>query len=138
MKEIALNLTGLEIFFIITTLLSLVGNVIQFMMGYRDRKYILKPISSSLIAIFNDIKNKTLHAFIEQGALGNPKNPHTIDTLKWQSASFAQAMITYLQGLQEAVVGVLVTLNPKDKEGKEVFRASDYGLTEEEKKNRNE
>ena len=62
-------------------------------------------------------------------------NPHTdIETPKWEYGHFAQSLIGYLNGFQEALVGVLVTLNPDDKEGNLAFRASDYGLTDDEKK----
>lgn len=44
-----------------------------------------------------------------------------------------QYVLNFLQGLQEQVVSVLVSLRPDDKEGKLAFRASDYGLTEQDK-----
>ncbi len=75
-----------------------------------------------------------MRAQLELHVLANPKNPHTIETLKWHASSFTQSFITNMRGLQEAIVGLLVTLNPKDREGKEVFRASEYGQTEDEKK----
>jgi hypothetical protein len=46
--------------------------------------------------------------------------------------------MNYFWGFQEAIVGILVTLNPNDKEGHQAFRATDYGLTAEEKQWRKE
>ena len=44
-----------------------------------------------------------------------------------------QNVLGFFQGIQEQVVGVLVSLRPEDKEGKLAFRAADYGLTEQDK-----
>lgn len=125
-----LNLTGLEVFFIATTMISLVINLLQ----WRDRRTLQLPLTNALIALFNDIKAKTGNVNFVYNALFNPNSPHSnLATLRWEYGLFAQEMIGYFQGFQEAVVGVLATLNPKDKEGKQAFRASDYGLTEQEK-----
>ena len=129
MKTVVLELTWLDLFFIVTTLISLAGNIVQYM----DRKKTFLPMKSSLIALFNDIKAKTLHAYQTQNVLFAPNNPHKdIETLRWDYASFTQMMINDLQGFQEIVVGLLVSLDHLDREGKEAFRAANYGLTPEE------
>jgi hypothetical protein len=95
------------------------------------------PLTNTLIGLFNDIKSKAITAFTIQQLLASPQNPHKeLDTLKWEYFNFIHSVIGYLTGFQEALVGALVTLNPQDKEGKLSFRASDYGLTEEEKERR--
>jgi hypothetical protein len=136
-KQIALGLTSLEIFFISTTLLSIFFNLYQFMVGRKEKRALHAPLTNTLIGLFNDIKSKGLTAFNTQQLLLAPQNPHReLDTLKWEYFHFIQSVIGYLSGFQEALVGALVTLNPEDKEGKLSFRASDYGLTEDEKEQR--
>jgi hypothetical protein len=87
-----------------------------------------------MIGLFNDIKAKTLHAYNTQNTILAPNNPHKdIKTLQWEYFAFTQTMISNFLGFQENVVGLLVSIDPSDKEGKEAFRASNYGLTNEEK-----
>lgn len=134
MNDPWLQLTKLEVFFIATTLISLFFNVFQAMIWWRDQKNLFRPLSNSLVALFNDIKAKSLHCFFVQNTLWNPNNPHKeMDTLRWEYGAFTQTMITALQGFQESVVGVYTTLNPDDKDGAKVFRAADYGLTQQER-----
>jgi hypothetical protein len=135
MKEIVLQLNWLEIFFIITTVISLFFNIMQ----WRDRRNLRLPISNSLLALFNDVKNKGNHVSLVQQLLDSPAFPHeNLQTLRSEYAHFTQTVMNYLWGFQEAIVGVLVTLNPGDKEGRQAFRATDYGLTEDEKQWRRE
>ncbi|MCH8029591.1 MAG: hypothetical protein IH874_06645 [Candidatus Dadabacteria bacterium] len=130
MHQTLLSLTGLEIFFICSTIISLVFNLLQ----WRYRKASKEPLSNSLVAIFNDIKSKTNGVFLVYNALFNLNNPHKdINTLRWEYGLFAQSVIGYLQGFQEQLFGVLVSLKPEDKGGQQAFRATDYGLTEQEK-----
>lgn len=125
-----LSLTGLEVFFIITTIISFVFNLLQ----WRERKASRDPLSNALIGIFNDIKSKTNEVFFAYNALFNPNNPHKdVPTLRWEYGLFMQNVLGFFRGLQEQVVGVLVSLRPDDKEGKLAFRAADYGLTEQDK-----
>ena len=134
MKDVWLQLTKVEIFFILTTIVSLFINLFQFMIWWRDQNNRFRPLSNSLVALFNDVKAKSLHCYYIQNTLRNPKNPHTdLSTLRWEFISYTQTMIAALQGFQESVVGLLATLNPNDKDGTNVFRSSDYGLTEQER-----
>jgi len=104
---------------------------------YVERRKTITPLKSSLIALFNDIKTKNVYALQALNALLSENNPHTqIDTLRWDYAAFIQTIISTLQGFQENVVGLLVSIDPSDREGKEAFRAFNYGLTEEEKEMR--
>lgn len=125
-----MSLTGLEIFFIVTTVISLVFNVLQ----WRDGKALRAPLTNALIAVFNDIKAKTNNVFFTYNTLFNPNNPHQdIATLRWEYGLFAQSVLGSLQGFQEQLVGLLVSLNPDDNDGARAFRASDFGLTFQEK-----
>lgn len=125
-----LTLSGLDVFFIITTIISLVFNIIQ----WRESKAWRDPLSNALVGTFNDIKSKTNVVFFSYNALFNPKNPHkTVETMQWEYGLILQYMLNFLQGLQEQVVSVLVSLRPDDKEGKLAFHAGDYGLTPQDK-----
>ncbi len=134
LKQSILNLTPLEIFFIVTTIISLFFNLYQLMLARREKSAVKAPLTNSLIALFNDVKSKSLFTFIAQQKIVSLDNPHTdIATLKWDYVQFTQNVQGALSGFQETLVGVLVTLNPDDPEGKRSFRAADYGLTEQEK-----
>jgi len=127
---VLLSLTGLELFFIVTTLISLGFNVLQ----WRESKASKEPLASALISIFNDIKSKSNVVLFSYNALFNPANPHKdIDTLRWECGLFMQNVLAQLQGFQEQVVGMLVSLRPDDVDGKLVFRATEYGLTQQDK-----
>ncbi len=128
MKEIILQLNWLDIVFILLSLASIGWNIVQWV---EKRKSIL-PLKSALIGLFNDIKAKSLHAYQTQNIIFAPQNPHKdITTLKWDYAAFTQTMFNNLQGFQEIVVSLLVSIDPSDREGKESFRAANYGLTPE-------
>jgi len=130
-----LSLTGMEVFFIIATFILLVFNVIQ----WRESRTSKEPLSNTLVGTFNDIKLKANTVLFTYNALFNPKNPHKdVNTLRWEYGLFLQYVINFLQGLQEQVVSVLVSLRPDDKEGELAFRARDYGLTEQDKELRRE
>ena len=135
MHETVLSLTILEIFFILSTIGSLIFNVLQ----WKARRELRQPLSNGLRALFNDIKSKENNTYFFYNTIFNPNNPHKdISTLKWEYGLFAQSVLGFFQGFKESLVGVLVTLNPHDREGKELARASDYGLTEQEKDLRQE
>jgi hypothetical protein len=109
-----LSLSGLEVFFIITTIVSLVFNVLQ----WRERKGLREPLINTLVGTFNDIKSKSNAVLFAYNALFNPNNPHKdVTTLRWEYGLLLQNFLGFLQGLQEQVVGVLVSLRPQDKHG---------------------
>jgi hypothetical protein len=135
MKQTVLQLTGLEVFFISTTMISLFINLIQMW----DRRMRLKPIMNSLIAAFNETKTLTNHLSWIFNIVFQPDNPHReIATLRWEYGHVTQMVISSLAAHQETLVGILVTLNPGDPTGKETFRAANYGLTQEEQERRTE
>jgi hypothetical protein len=133
-KIVVLNLTGLEIFFIATTIVSLFLNLYQMMIAKKEKAALQAPLSNSLIALFNDVKSKTTKVFETQEFLFHKQNPHKeIETLRWEYFQFTKNVMNFLNGFQESLVGILVTLNPEDKQGEKAFKAADYGLTEQEK-----
>lgn len=133
-KNVVLRLTGLEIFFIITTLISIGFNFYQFVESRSMKKELHIPIYSALVGLFNDIKLKRLNAYLQQSYVASDRNPHTeLNTIKWEYQQFCLSVATSMQGFQETVTAILLTLNPKDKEGKEVFSASNFGLSDTER-----
>ena len=131
MKQPWLTLTHLEALFLLLAVVSVVFNILQ----WQDRKKRNEPLSNALRALFNDIKTKENSIYFFYSTIFNPNNPHQdVATLRWEYGLFSQAVLGHLAGFKEAVVGALATLNPEDKEGSQVARASDYGLSDEEKK----
>ncbi len=139
LKEPTIHLTGLEIFFIVATVISLLYNAYQFMELRKFKQLMLNPIHSQIVGLFNDIKSKLTTIFLTQQLLTNPKSPHKdLETLRWEYYLFTFTIVGYLNGFQEIVRGVLATLKPEDKTGEAAFKAADYGLTEQERKIRDE
>lgn len=133
-KVTVLNLTSMEIFFIITTVLSIFINLYQLMIALKDKAALKAPLTNSLVALFNDVKTKATSVAEVQQLVLLQQNPHTeIATLKWDYLQFTKYIYNTLLGFQEGLVGVLVTLNPQDKTGEKSFKASDYGVTAQEK-----
>ncbi len=111
---------------IVIALISFGFNIYQFV----EKKSITKPISNSLIGLFNDVKNKNLLCYGKRSILFAPNNPHKdIHTLKWDFNDFISSMTQALFGFQEHIVAQLKGLGVSDKD---VFKAIDFGLTEEE------
>lgn len=114
------------------TIISFIFNIIQ----YVNKKSVFKPIKNSLIGFFNDVKVKNIVCGLKQSTLWNPNNPHhEVYTLKWDFNDFIISMNQAYYGLQEHIVALLKTLEVSDKE---VFKAVDFGLTEKEKKMKDE
>ena len=96
-------------------------------------------IKSQLVGLINDIKSKLTIVYLVQLLLGKPKNPHKdLETLRWEYYLFSFTVIGYLNGFQEIVRGTLSTIRPEDKTGEAAFKAAEYGLTEMERKIRDE
>lgn len=125
-----MQLTFLEIFFISTAIVSVVFNVLQ----WREGRAAKEPLSNALVGTFNEVKSRANYVHFAYGALFNPSNPHqTVDTLRWEFGHFLQSELNALEGIQEQLVSVLVSLRPDDKNGTRAFRARDFGLTEADK-----
>ncbi len=122
----SITLSGFEVFTTLLSVVSLVFNYVQ----WRDHKQAREPIVNQLTALFNDIKTNQNNAMHLQKMLFAVANPHQeIGTLRWEYAHSLQGLIHNLSGLQEQVVALLVTMNPGDRSGAQVFKAQDYGLT---------
>ena len=133
MKAVILDLSLIDIIFIAIALISFGLNIWQ----YVERKKTVLPLKSLLTALFNDIKAKSTHTYGVRQLLYSDVNPHhELETLRWDYHAFTNAVLHNYQGFQEIVVGLLVSLDPSDKDGKEAFKAFDYGLSDQEKEQR--
>lgn len=124
------SLSGLDLFFAITTLVSLGFNLWQL---FRDR-YKYDPLKNSLIGLFNDLKGKQLRAHqrsmlvYTKQALDLP-----VEATRLEFYDFAQEMSQSLDQLREHVVASIQTLDPSAST-QQVFRAAEFGLTEQERR----
>jgi hypothetical protein len=53
--------------------------------------------------------------------------------VKWEYGIFAQTMLDTLGGLREEIVALLSTLNPKDPQGDQAFKAAEFGMSKDER-----
>lgn len=108
-------------------LISLALNIYQFV----KRKNMTKPITNSLIGLFNDVKNKNLLCYGKKIILFDPHNPHqNLETLRWDFNDFILSITQSLWSFQEHIVALLKGLEVSDED---VFKAVDFGLTPAEK-----
>ena len=125
-----MTVSPLEAFLILTTIASLVFNIIQ----WREGRAAREPLCNALVGTFNEVKSRANYISFAYNALFHENNPHAdVATLRWEHGHFLQSEWSALLGVQEQLVSVLVSLRPDDKDGRMVFRASDYGLTEQDK-----
>jgi len=105
-------------------------NIIQF---YKKRG-IFKPISNSLVGLFNDVKDKLILCNGTKNKLWNQQYPYSeAAAVKWDYDSYIFAMTEILYGFQEHIVALLKSLEVSDDK---VFQAINFGLTEDEKEQR--
>lgn len=138
MKEVIIGLNWLDIIFLVIALLSLVGNLYQYMQLQSVKEELRIPIYNSIVGLFMDIKTKMKNAMMRQQHLVNPNNPHTvIDTLKWEYQIFALDVVNWMQGFHDELTGIISTLNPGDKKGEKIIKSGEFGLDDNEKETRN-
>lgn len=123
------SLSGLELFFTITTLISLGVNLWQL---FRDR-YKYAPLRDSLIGLFNDLKGRSLRAYQRQLLITSPAGMALpLEAVRLEFYDFVQETTQSLEQLREHVVAAIHTLDP-NASTQEVFRAAEFGLTEQER-----
>ncbi len=121
-----------ELIFLALAIISLVINIIQ----WQKKKTLYKPIKNDLVGLFNDIAVKRLHYYSTQKELEGQTNPYSdLNALKHSFLTFVSGTIIDLSGIREHVVAALKTMDISDRE---IFKASDFGLTAEEKKQQEE
>lgn len=129
-----LSFTILEFVFLSLSVVSIVFNILQ----YKDQKKIKEekftPIYNGLVGLFNDIKLKISNYYLRQNLLFNPKNPFTdTEALRWDFYEFTISSISNLDSLREQVVPILKSIDANEDR---IFKGADFGLTDEEKKQR--
>ena len=121
-----------EIILISIAIISAVFNFVQWkqIKTTQEEKFI--PIYNGLIGLFNDIKLKISKYYLKQSLIFNPKSPYKeTDALRWNFYEFTIEAISHLDSLRESIVPVIKTI---DENEDRIFKGTDFGLTIEEKK----
>lgn len=127
-------LSGLDLFFAITTAVSLGFNLWQL---FRDR-YKYEPLKNSLIGLFNDLKNRQLRAHQRQLLItSNAGMAAPVESVRLEFYDFVEEMKMSLEEVREHVVASIYTLDP-DASTQQVFRAAEFGLNAKERQFREE
>lgn len=127
-----IQFTTKELITLAIAIVSIVFNIIQ----WQKQRIFYKPIYNALAGLFNDIKTKEIHCYGWQKALESNANPEKdADSLRHQFLWFIRETIIHFAGIKEHIVAALKTM---DKSDKEIFKAADFGLTPEEKRQREE
>lgn len=122
------SLSGLELFFTLTTIISLGFNLWQL---FRDR-YKYAPLRDSLIGLLNDLKGRQLRAYLRQQLITSHAGMTLpIEAIRLEFYDFVQGTTQDLEQLKEHIVASIHTLDP-NVSNKEVFRAAEFGLTDQE------
>jgi hypothetical protein len=112
-------------------IISLSVNVIQ----WQKKKTFYKPIYNALVGLFNAIKAKQIYCYTMRKAVESGNYTQSDKQIRNNFSMFIQEILVDFEGIKEHLVAALKTM---DKSDKEIFRASDFGLTEAEKKQREE
>jgi hypothetical protein len=133
-SERSLTLSGLDLFFAITTVISIGFNLWQL---FRDR-YKYEPLKNSFIGLFNDIKSRQLRAHFRQQLLtSSAGTAASAEQLRLEFYDFAEETKQSLDQIREHVVAAIHTLD-NSISSQQVFKAADFGMSEEEKRQRAE
>ena len=133
-NAVPFTLSGLDLFFAGTTIISLGFNLWQLS---RERfKY--EPLKNSLIAVFNDLKAKQLRAHNRQQLLLSASSQKsTLEATQREFFDFTAEMNLAFEQLKEHTVGAIHTLDASVSSS-DVFRAANFGMTEDELRQRKE
>jgi hypothetical protein len=130
LTDVNFSLSGLDLFFAVTTAISLAFNLWQLI---RD-KYKYAPLKNSLVGLFNDLKGRQLRAHQRILLITTPEGMSLdVEATRIQFYDFVQEMIQSLEQLREHVVASIHTVDP-EVSNQHVFRAGDFGLTDQERK----
>ena len=128
------TLSGLDLFFAVTTVISLGFNLWQL---FRDR-YKYAPLKNSLIGLVNDLKNRQLRAHGRQILITSPAGvASSAEAVRLEFYDFAEETKLSLEQVREHVVAAIHTLDP-DTSSSQVFHAAEFGLSEKERRFREE
>jgi hypothetical protein len=121
-------------FFAIAAVVSFVFNLWQL---FRDH-YKYTPLKDSLIGLFNDLKGRQLRAYQRQHLITSKASMSLpAEAIRLGFYDFVQETTQSLEQLREHVVASIHVLDP-DASTQQVFRAAEFGLTEQERQFRQE
>jgi hypothetical protein len=128
------KLSGLDLFFAITTVISLGFNLWQL---FRDR-YKYEPLKNALLGLHNDLKGRSLRAHARQLLITSNAGMATpVEALRLEFYDFADETKMTYEELREHVVAAVHTLD-SEASSQQVFRASEFGLNAQERQFREE
>src|SRR5688500_1326165 len=118
------SLSGLDLFFAITTVISIAFNLWQL---FRDQ-YKYDPLKNSLIALFNGLKGRQLRCVERRQMLTSPSSlAADANAMRREFYDFVGETTQTLDQLKEHVVGAIHTLGPTIS-NEQIFRAAEFGL----------
>lgn len=120
-----------ELIFLALAIISVVFSVIQ----GQKKKSLYKPIKNDLVALFNAIKSKQIYYYTRQKTLESGIYSGSDNQVKNDFSMFIQGLIVDFEGIKEHLVAALNTM---DISAREIFKAADFGLTDEDKRQREE
>lgn len=120
-----------ELIFLALAIISAVISIIQ----GQKKKSLYKPIKNDLVGLFNAIKSKQIYYYTRQKTLESGIYAESDSQIKNDFSIFIQEILVDFEGIKEHLVAALKTMSIRDRE---IFKASDFGLTDEDKKQREE
>jgi hypothetical protein len=124
-----LALSMLDVFFIVSALISLGFNLWQWV---KDKNR-YDPIVNALIGVFNDLKDRELRAYQKALLLEHQTfKAMSAEALRASFWDFAQEMIRANEQLREHIASVIYTLKP-EASTETIYKAAEFGLTPEER-----
>lgn len=130
----SIALSGLDLFFAVTTVISLGFNLWQL---FRDR-YKYAPLKNSLIGLVNDLKNRQLRAHGRQILITSPAGvASSVESVRLEFYDFTEETKMSLEQVREHVVAAIHTLDPETSSS-QMFHAAEFGLSEKERRFREE
>jgi hypothetical protein len=124
--------TPVEIISLGVAIISIVLNIIQ----WQKQRIFYKPIYNALVGLFNDIKTKQIDYYTRQKQLeSRVYSAQDLNEITHSFSAFIRETTVDFEGVKEHLVAALKTMNPSEEE---IFKASDFGLTSDDKRRRDE
>lgn len=124
------SLSGLDLFFAVTTAVSLALNLWQL---FRDR-YKYAPLKDLLIGLLNDLKARGLRVHERQLMVDSPIGMQLpLEAVRFGFWDFTRETLHGLEQLREHVVAAIQVIDPAAST-QQIFRAAEFGLNEQEKR----
>ena len=133
-NEQQFTLSGLDLFFAVTTAVSVGFNLWQL---FRDR-YKYAPVSDTLIGLFNDLKGRQQRTYQRQLLITSHAGMALpLEAVRLEFYDFVNETTQALEQLREHVVAAIHIVDPSVST-QQIFRAAEFGLSERERRFREE